>query len=230
MWGWWHKLTKPEWPAHLGSSMCTNSCENDSDKRRAADEALVEKLASEAETKLLIGRMDLLARYEAEHEDDWRSFACEFRRWGDHLSLLLRRDKAYQATYAGAVMLNKESTIQICFGHPPDLKGVYRYRAEGSSSTAVVVTGHDENWNPFSSSVKKLFVPTVKSGGNHHGYSTHGYTLPTPKLVTYNMPRPAQDDVLNFDAGTMYVPAGLGQRVYDAILQAIASDLTTGLK
>lgn len=205
----------------------------------------INDLARAAEVKALAIKDDLLAGYRAKHRDDVASYYFECRRWGDFLSIFVRR--------AGATAIRKEATsinlalvrqIVIASGNPPDCEYVLTYgyqrsyhnkptEADSAPPVGLPARYHSPR-HPHEVIARYAMVaaeppifqldapPNEGQSGQITFAHYHGQRRVTHFTTGYA--RPASDDRLIFAGlnGTLFAPHGRGQEVHKAILAEIA--------
>lgn len=211
-------------------------------------QAKLEALAKEASVDVLAKKDKLMADAVAEHDADVASYHYRISRWGDWLEVSIARGDADKAKPAQKVStsinLGLVTTVRLEPGHGPDLEGEVSYRADydrdkpnptGLGGSFVYCNEYYESDDPPAgyhwkvypllpeAPYRALFHENEKAGAmafNGGGAFGCGYGF-IAGGSTKNMPRFAQDDVIHFDGiAEMYVPAGLGEKVYREILNA----------
>lgn len=181
----------------------------------------LETMAREAEPAVLAKKGDLFSESSAEWMKDRESYKFECRRFGDFLTVFIER------------------------GANPDLNGVVGYYASTPYSDEEKVGAKELEWTdsyekksrtsffkispemPYiPKSGRQVFMldppPSTQSSGGMMMYSSGGPTR--TKFKTDNYVRMAEDDQIRFQGtnASIYVPAGLGQKIYDQIMKEIA--------
>lgn len=194
--------------------------------------AELDEEARAAEPDALAKADALLVEAIAEHEKDAASYRFECRRWGDFLSLFIGRtthrgvgdwrgwQQVYSPeTYATSINIRETREIRLDRGNEPDRNGRLEYYVSHSVGDNRVMPSY-----PRPQMQRHLFLldppPRPESEGLIYSCPDIG-----PRYATPNYPRVAGDDQIRFEGvgATLFVPAGLGQKVYDQILQEIAS-------
>lgn len=210
--------------------------------------AELERLAREAEPEAWEKADQLFAEYAAEHQRQSDGYVFECRRWGDFLSVFIERKGNGEPDWWDGVKVNKVSqslnigivkAIRFVEGHCFDRRGSlgygYSMPADKEEHGAVIGGtgfGHYAPHEGYHYEVQPNFpylpksrplIVIAKEKDKDRFYGSDSYEI---RHRTENFPRPAQDDQIVFEGirTTIYVPAGKGRGVYDAILAEIAKN------
>lgn len=209
-------------------------------------EAMLEKMAAEKEKEVLAGKDEYNKKVHQEHDQDVASYQFKVARWGNWLELSIARGKKKFSTSINLELVTTlhlekgtevsedmevwYSVIQVQNGSAEneDAEEANCYHGE---SMLKLMKGYHWVVKPRYSLVPERFVfeetePKTDVFGrdiriqNGMLYSGFGCTTVALDKKTKDFARYSQDDVIHFDGIAMlYVPAGLGERVYRQILE-----------
>jgi len=208
-------------------------------------DALAVKVDADALLKQeeVIGRREqTLLEYQEEFQFDSSGYVFECRRWGDFLSLFIERKWYWERgnktprTYAGSINLTQSKEIRLIEGRSPDCLGTVRYYAQYYGGDGEDYRGVEAKYPPgqsrnlfdlkLSDTEEQRFYG-IPDEYNRRYYKDHYSRVSPPRpnttLVTEGFPRLAMDDRIWFlgPQGTLFIPAGMGRKVYDQILTEI---------
>lgn len=193
-----------------------------------------EREAKAAEREALEKAPELAAKAKEEHERQTKGFVFECHRFGQFLTISVRRNGNSEKSIYGikadkefstAINLQRVTNIRFIDGHAPDFAGVLKYRKFNSYN-------HDLKKHEIRISPQYPYVPqtrelVVSYAPKKHGDDNGMYTSCVDRDMdifysTPNYPRAAKDDEIIFDGAyfTLFAPAGLGRGVYEKILKA----------
>ncbi len=156
----------------------------------------------------------------------------------------LQKYSSYPRKYVTSVNLMTSRTIKLLDGHEPDLNGVVRYSGTGVPDEDKVGAKELEWTDRYDKKTQTQFfkivpsLPYIPTSGRqvfaldapppqqNGGMSVMVYSggPAYTNFRTENFVRPAEDDQVRFEgtAASIFVPAGMGQKIYDAIMKEIA--------
>lgn len=107
--------------------MCCDTKQDDVEKQRERVKAVIADLASKKEAgEVFAKEKELKQQFAEEYQKDFDGFAFKCQRWGEFLSLQIKRVDRYHAT---AINLPLVKDIQLTEGRAPDNDGVLEYFA-----------------------------------------------------------------------------------------------------
>ncbi len=231
---WFSKLTQePETP------IVRSKAEPSAPPEPEADD--LGPLIDAAEADALARLPALMDEARKAHADDAAAYSFECKRWGDFLSLFIRRigrnwmeNEASAKQFATSVNLSQVRDIRLVEGHAVDQNGVLEYGCK-----IVVGSGYSFVTHPLPKRARKgeryevaPLLPGIEPGGAMFELREKGGARSlayceidddAPLRETKGFLRPASDDRVVFSGidATVLAPFGRGQEVLDAILAEI---------
>lgn len=176
-----------------------------------------------------------LAEYQKAHDADVAKYSFDCRRHGDFLSVFLERGtkvsthERFRAVgkVSHAINIGRVSTIQHAEGNIPDCRGSVSFTVTRDSLLSL--GDPFPVWPQVWSRSETIFIasPDGKSNMGVMGAASLGdmsYQIFNGMHLA-DAPRPANDDRIEFNGTgvTLFMPAGMGRPVYDAIMREIGA-------
>lgn len=188
--------------------------------------------ARKLEPEILKKADALFQEFYNEFYHDREDYRVRINRLQNWLQIFIERQ---DRTFSTALNLDRIDSVRLDKGREPDNLGEVDYQYEWETTPRL----DGSRWSHEGAYVLKpqlpklrireLFVENIDAVTRiNHELAAHSRTLrslasypPDPSYQTPNFPRCAQDDWIVFAGirSVLYVPAGLGERIYNRILQ-----------
>lgn len=165
-----------------------------------------------------------IAEFLRGHAEDCAAYEFKCERFGDFLSVFIRRGKKtkYRVDHiVVAINIGASPAIKFVEGRGADLLGTTTLKAEWCGHSDKHLIGKiiaEPSERLWGDGYQQMFVLPRKPD-NAGYYSSYESTIETVDATA----RPPQDDliVVEPDVGTIHVPFGRGQAIYNQILNAL---------
>lgn len=200
---------------------------------------MLEDQAREAEPALLARADGLRAEYVAEHERQVAGYSFDCKRFGDFLTLYIKRmgnpEKPAYVTdnynsglpirvFSTTINLGLTLGITLVAGHGPDDAAQIGYyvRTDYDTKPYTETVVPNVMGAPYDRSLFYLPEPVPPNQNSFQG--TWSSDRRGIQYKTENFPQAAKDDEIKFAGlnATIFVPAGLGDAVYERIQRELA--------
>lgn len=197
--------------------------------------------AKEAETEANSHRAKLLQEFTEEYRADYDGFAFECKRWGDFLTIMVKRlghegrgdgKRSIVRSHATAVNIRETRELRLDKGAMADSNGTLGYTVHALGDNGGTWWGTGFGYRRIEGATYKVtprfpHVPyrqmfSLDDSEDRH----HGLICEQDRIVRYRtegFPRPAEDDRIRFEGirATLFCPFGHGDSVYKTILTEI---------
>lgn len=175
-------------------------------------------------------REDLIQKFESHHEDDVSNYICDFKRWGDWLTIHLQRYTGKsQFKFATTINLALSHSFGILPGRALTLDGRVHFKNSGKPFFSIMPNG------VFKQKYEKAEVePIFPSIGINYPYhlsnnntvfGAHGMTMANEFPWLGGFPSPYEDDVIQISCSdtshNIRTPYGLGNTIEEKLKKVL---------